>query len=92
MSDFLWVEKYRPKKISECILSDDLKNTFSEFSRYLKNSQYFQNFPKYWEKSLFFFVTVIPDLRKNVPWSLITESFNRTRLAPVLSVIIARNA
>ena len=31
MSDFLWVEKYRPKKISECILSDDLKNTFSEF-------------------------------------------------------------
>jgi DNA polymerase III delta prime subunit len=31
MSDFLWVEKYRPKKISDCILSDDLKNTFTEF-------------------------------------------------------------
>ena len=31
MSDFLWVEKYRPKKIADCILSDDLKNTFSEF-------------------------------------------------------------
>jgi DNA polymerase III delta prime subunit len=31
MSDFLWVEKYRPKKISECILTEDLKNTFSKF-------------------------------------------------------------
>ena len=31
MSDFLWVEKYRPKKISDCILSSDLKSTFSEF-------------------------------------------------------------
>ena len=31
MSDFLWVEKYRPKKIADCILSDDLKSTFSEF-------------------------------------------------------------
>ena len=31
MSDFLWVEKYRPKKISDCILSEDLKNTFSKF-------------------------------------------------------------
>jgi DNA polymerase III delta prime subunit len=31
MSDFLWVEKYRPKKIQECILSEDLKNTFLEF-------------------------------------------------------------
>ena len=31
MSDFLWVEKYRPKKISDCILSDDLKDTFTEF-------------------------------------------------------------
>ena len=31
MSDFLWVEKYRPKKINDCILSDDLKNTFKEF-------------------------------------------------------------
>ena len=31
MSDFLWVEKYRPKKISDCILSEDLKNTFLKF-------------------------------------------------------------
>ena len=27
----IWVEKYRPKKISECILSEDIKKTFSEF-------------------------------------------------------------
>ena len=31
MSDFLWVEQYRPKKISDCILSEDLKNTFTQF-------------------------------------------------------------
>ena len=31
MSDFLWVEKYRPKKIRECILPEDTKKTFSEF-------------------------------------------------------------
>jgi len=31
MSDFLWVEKYRPKKISDCILTDELKQTFTEF-------------------------------------------------------------
>ena len=31
MSEYLWVEKYRPKKISECILSEDIKNTFTEF-------------------------------------------------------------
>ena len=31
MFDDLWVEKYRPKKISECILTEDLKNTFSKF-------------------------------------------------------------
>jgi len=31
MSDFLWVEKYRPKKISDCILTEDLKNTFTQF-------------------------------------------------------------
>lgn len=31
MSDFLWVEKYRPKRIEDCILSEDLKNTFLEF-------------------------------------------------------------
>jgi len=32
MSDeFLWVEKYRPRKIEDCILTEDLKKTFSEF-------------------------------------------------------------
>lgn len=31
MDDFLWVEKYRPKKISDCILSSSLKETFQEF-------------------------------------------------------------
>ena len=31
MSDFLWVEKYRPKKISDCILSEHLKETFTQF-------------------------------------------------------------
>ena len=31
MSDeFLWVEKYRPKIIDECILPNDLKSTFQE--------------------------------------------------------------
>ena len=29
--DFLWVEKYRPKKIDECILPDSLKDPFQEF-------------------------------------------------------------
>jgi len=28
---FLWVEKYRPRKIDDCILPDDLKNTFQKF-------------------------------------------------------------
>ena len=27
----LWVEKYRPSKISDCILTDDLKTTFQTF-------------------------------------------------------------
>ncbi len=31
METFLWVEKYRPNAIRDCILPDDLKNTFSEF-------------------------------------------------------------
>jgi len=29
--DFLWVEKYRPHKIEDCILPESLKATFSEF-------------------------------------------------------------
>lgn len=31
METFLWVEKYRPRSIDECVLPEDLKNTFSEF-------------------------------------------------------------
>lgn len=31
MDEFLWVEKYRPAKISDCVLPDDLKSTFQEF-------------------------------------------------------------
>lgn len=30
MIDFLWVEKYRPQKISECILPESLKSTFQK--------------------------------------------------------------
>ncbi len=30
-SDFLWVEKYRPKTIQECILPDSIKDTFQQF-------------------------------------------------------------
>ena len=29
--DFLWVEKYRPQTIEECILPSDIKNTFQSF-------------------------------------------------------------
>ena len=29
--EFLWVEKYRPKTIDECVLSEGLKKTFGEF-------------------------------------------------------------
>lgn len=29
--DFLWVEKYRPKTIDDCILPKDIKKTFKEF-------------------------------------------------------------
>ena len=29
--EFLWVEKYRPKTIQECILPDGIKKTFQEF-------------------------------------------------------------
>ena len=28
MSDFLWVEKYRPQKIDDCILPARIKDTF----------------------------------------------------------------
>jgi DNA polymerase III delta prime subunit len=31
MEDFLWVEKYRPKTIEECVLPDALKQTLLEF-------------------------------------------------------------
>ena len=31
MSDFIWVEKYRPKTIDECILPEGIKKTFSDF-------------------------------------------------------------
>ena len=31
MSDFIWVEKYRPKSIKECILPEATKKTFQEF-------------------------------------------------------------
>mgnify|MGYP003627792589 FL=1 len=29
--EFLWVEKYRPKTVSETILPDELKKTFQQF-------------------------------------------------------------
>ena len=29
-NDFLWVEKYRPQQIADCILSDELKQTFEK--------------------------------------------------------------
>ena len=31
MSDFIWVEKYRPKTIDECILPQSIKKTFQDF-------------------------------------------------------------
>jgi len=31
MSDFIWVEKYRPQTIEDCILPDNIKKTFKEF-------------------------------------------------------------
>ena len=31
MSDFIWVEKYRPKTIEDCILPDSIKKTFQDF-------------------------------------------------------------
>jgi len=29
--EYLWVEKYRPQTIDECVLPEDLKNTFKQF-------------------------------------------------------------
>ena len=31
MNQYLWVEKYRPQTIDECILPESMKNTFKEF-------------------------------------------------------------
>ena len=31
MSDFIWVEKYRPQTIEDCILPQNIKKTFKEF-------------------------------------------------------------
>ena len=31
MSDFIWVEKYRPQTIEECILPENIKKTFQDF-------------------------------------------------------------
>lgn len=31
MQEFLWVEKYRPNRLVDCILPDELKNTFQQF-------------------------------------------------------------
>ena len=31
MNDFLWVEKYRPQTVDDCILPDDVKATFKSF-------------------------------------------------------------
>ena len=31
MSDFIWVEKYRPTTIDECILPKSIKKTFQDF-------------------------------------------------------------
>ena len=30
MTDFLWVEKYRPRTIDDCILPEDMKSTFKQ--------------------------------------------------------------
>lgn len=31
MNEFLWTEKYRPKKVADCILPDRIKKTFQEY-------------------------------------------------------------
>ena len=30
-NEFVWVEKYRPQTIDECILPDNIKKTFKDF-------------------------------------------------------------
>ena len=35
MTDFVWVEKYRPKKIEDCILPDTIKNQFKLYPELL---------------------------------------------------------
>ena len=32
MEDFLWVEKYRPRKIVDCILPKDIMTTMKSFA------------------------------------------------------------
>ena len=67
MSDFIWVEKYRPQTIDECILPDNIKKTFQDqgvdvvtFNGHLLNEpwevqnnsgQYFKVFTPYWRKA-----------------------------------------
>ncbi len=31
MENFLWTEKYRPSTLADCVLPDELKNTFQKF-------------------------------------------------------------
>mgnify|MGYP003309052280 CR=1 FL=1 len=31
LDDYLWVEKYRPKTVDDCILPNELKSTFQKF-------------------------------------------------------------
>ena len=42
MSDFIWVEKYRPKTIDDCILPQGIKKTWS-MRRLLKSPRYLTN-------------------------------------------------
>ena len=48
MSDYLWVEKYRPKKIEDCILSQDIKETFSQFLSQEEIPNLFYQAQRYW--------------------------------------------
>ena len=41
----LWVEKYRPKTVKECILPESLKETFQEYLDYI--NKYEQNKDKW---------------------------------------------